>query len=260
MIFPCLGPVLERAADIAVRSGAMDLVSTDGKPGFFAIGQEAVGVIAIGQTALGVFALGQQARGVIAIGQMAIGVVALGQLSIGALWSTGMVGLAGPYGYGLVLHTVPRIFLEKNPDVHDASPAARLEDGSLKIGHLAATIGEAGITLDEMHLAVDTSAVTNVLTDAKARNFDRVMLTVDVVEDRDATGYREAKVTRRLVARSATAFWSSPPKRLAYAKPLGGGGMSLVTTHVVLRTLGGLVLFGLVAVFAIAPLVEMLFF
>lgn len=90
---------------------------------FFAVGQEATGVIAVGQLATGFIAIGQGATGVIAIGQMARGVVAVGMLSVGIVsvgmlsfglaYSVGMIGAGGKGGGGLILPLVP--VLPKRP-------------------------------------------------------------------------------------------------------------------------------------------------
>ena len=71
--------------------------------GVIAIGQQATGIIAVGQLATGVIAIGQLARGVIVVGQMAVGLVALGQLAVGVAWAAGMVGVGGSSGGLLVL-------------------------------------------------------------------------------------------------------------------------------------------------------------
>ncbi len=63
--------------------------------GVIAIGQQATGVIAIGQLATGVIAIGQLARGVIVVGQLALGVVCIGQLAVGVAWAGGMLGIGG---------------------------------------------------------------------------------------------------------------------------------------------------------------------
>lgn len=77
--------------------------------GFIAIGQVATGVIAIGQLATGVIAVGQVARGGICVGQGAIGLVTVGMGSVGIFHSTGMVGLGGRNGLGLILPLVPKV-------------------------------------------------------------------------------------------------------------------------------------------------------
>lgn len=83
---------------------------------FFAVGQEATGVIAVGQMATGVIAIGQMATGFIAIGQLARGVVAVGMLSVGVVsvgmlsgglaYSVGMIGVGGT-GKGAIVPLVP---------------------------------------------------------------------------------------------------------------------------------------------------------
>ena len=71
--------------------------------GVIAIGQQATGIVAVGQLATGVIAVGQLARGVIVVGQLAVGLVALGQLAVGVAWAAGMVGIGGSSGGLLVL-------------------------------------------------------------------------------------------------------------------------------------------------------------
>ena len=68
--------------------------------GVIAIGQLATGVIAIGQRATGVVAIGQLARGVFVVGQLAYGVVAIGQLGIGVGVVGGMIGVGGRKWFG----------------------------------------------------------------------------------------------------------------------------------------------------------------
>ena len=70
--------------------------------GVIAIGQQATGVIAIGQLATGVVAIGQLARGVVVFGQLAVGIVSVGMLSLGVAWCVGMVGVGATSGGGLV--------------------------------------------------------------------------------------------------------------------------------------------------------------
>jgi hypothetical protein len=72
--------------------------------GFIAVGQVASGFIAIGQEATGVIAIGQLARGFVAIGQLAVGVFAIGMGAVGVAWASGMVGVGGTSGPGLVLY------------------------------------------------------------------------------------------------------------------------------------------------------------
>jgi hypothetical protein len=72
--------------------------------GFVAVGQVASGFIAIGQEATGVIAIGQLARGFVAVGQLAVGVFAIGMGAVGVAWASGMVGVGGTSGPGLVLY------------------------------------------------------------------------------------------------------------------------------------------------------------
>lgn len=71
--------------------------------GVIAVGQVATGVIAIGQGATGVIAIGQLARGIFVVGQLAYGVVAIGQLGIGVGLVGGMVGIGGRAWIGWTL-------------------------------------------------------------------------------------------------------------------------------------------------------------
>lgn len=91
----------------------MRIFTADGSDvAFFAVGQEATGIIAIGQIANGVIAIGQIATGVIAIGQLARGFLAVGMLSlgvfsagmlgVGVFWTTGMLAIAPFAGPGML--------------------------------------------------------------------------------------------------------------------------------------------------------------
>lgn len=75
--------------------------------GFIAVGQIATGVIAIGQMATGVIAIGQLARGVVAVGMGAFGIVSVGMLAGGVVQATGMIGIAGMRGKGIVVPLMP---------------------------------------------------------------------------------------------------------------------------------------------------------
>jgi hypothetical protein len=82
--------------------------------GFIAIGQFATGVLAIGQLATGVVAIGQLARGGVAVGQGALGLVTIGMVSAGVLRATGMIGMGGVSGRGLLVYGLfPRPFLRR---------------------------------------------------------------------------------------------------------------------------------------------------
>lgn len=104
---------------------------------FFAVGQEATGVIAVGQMATGVVAIGQGATGFIAIGQMARGVIAVGMLSVGIVsvgmlsfglaYSVGMIGAGGKNGGGLILPLVP--LLPKRPKLPGLGSLAAIREG-----------------------------------------------------------------------------------------------------------------------------------
>jgi hypothetical protein len=76
---------------------------------FFTANPNEVGVIAVGQMATGIIAFGQLARGCIAVGQAAIGLVAVGQASVGVFQATGMVGVAGRRGFGIIIPLIPTI-------------------------------------------------------------------------------------------------------------------------------------------------------
>jgi hypothetical protein len=104
---------------------------------FFAVGQEATGVIAVGQMATGVIAIGQMATGVIAIGQLSRGVVAIGMLSVGLVsvgmlsfglvYCVGMLGAGGMRGAGFVIPLVP--ILPKRPKLPGLGSLAAIAQG-----------------------------------------------------------------------------------------------------------------------------------
>ncbi len=75
--------------------------------GVIAIGQMATGVVAIGQMATGVIAVGQVARGVVAVGMLAFGLVSFGMISVGLIFAAGMLGAGGRSGPGGILPLVP---------------------------------------------------------------------------------------------------------------------------------------------------------
>jgi hypothetical protein len=75
--------------------------------GVIAIGQMATGVIAIGQVATGVIAIGQVARGVVAVGMLAFGLVSLGMVSVGLIFAAGILGAGGRAGPGGIIPLVP---------------------------------------------------------------------------------------------------------------------------------------------------------
>jgi hypothetical protein len=138
--------------------------------GIIAIGANATGIIAIGQLATGVVAIGQLARGAIVLGQLALGLVAVGQLAVGVGWASGMVGLGGTSGPGLVLGLFGRLRLRRHrpqgrqllaPAVTPArlAVAAALVLGVAVLwwytagrGLLDALTREGGILLDRPHV------------------------------------------------------------------------------------------------------------
>ena len=152
----------------------MQLFSTDAhRPGFFAIGQEAVGVIAIGQSALGVVAIGQIARGVFCVGQGAIGVFCVGQGSVGLVHATGMLGIGGTSGYGIILHLLPRRVTEPLPSLPPTISVDALVGREISEGWIPARLardvnGEPTITA-EGNARIEASALRERLIAALLR-------------------------------------------------------------------------------------------
>ncbi len=167
----------------------MKIVSFEnGVPGFFAIAQEANGVIALGQVAVGVIAVGQLAIGGVAIGQLGFGLVGAGQLGIG-VYAAGGLGIGGR-GVGGILKLVPTV---DHP--RDLPPCTTIDaiiagwgDGWIEAqldrnaqGHAALIVG--GQALD---LKISTSVLANAYAEiaaspgsrvlAHVRRFDRVLV------------------------------------------------------------------------------------
>lgn len=243
----------------------MRLVSTDpDQPGIFAFGQFAVGVIAVGQLALGVVAIGQVARGVFALGQAAVGVFAVGQGAIGLYHGTGMVALAGPRGYGLALHLLPRVLREEPPLLPPAIAAAELLERRSERGWLHAKLldgaGGARVVLEGASAPVDTAMLQGRLDAARAEGNDWVHLLVSAEADVDEAGYREAETKVRLVAEDAIPYPSKPPWRFAYgAPPKGTPRFPVTPLGAALRTSGFVVAALIVLVATFLPLARSLF-
>ena len=108
--------------------------------GVIALGQFATGVIAIGQIATGVIAIGQVARGVVAVGQLALGVVTFAMVSAAVLWAGGMVGIAARAGLGFVLGLLPQANaqVEDGPSEFDPHAAPQASLSLWKVALLAA--------------------------------------------------------------------------------------------------------------------------
>ena len=79
-------------------------------------------MIAIGQVSLGVISIGQVARGIFCVGQGAVGVVCAGQGALGLWHASGLLGIAGQRGYGIILHTLPRLVREAPPELAAPTP------------------------------------------------------------------------------------------------------------------------------------------
>jgi hypothetical protein len=249
----------------------MRILSTDPRhPGFFAIGQEAVGVIAFGQLALGVVAIGQLARGVFAVGQLAVGVFAAGQGAVGLWHGSGMVAIAGQRGYGFALHLLPRIVTEPRSDVPNAESASEVLSGAAKSAWIPAKLyipphkppaspGASVIPDEALNVELDVSAVKPVLA-AGIGTSDRVMLRVRAERTAEVGGYREAHTETKLVAEEAIVFSSRPRWHLAYGQPPAGtpGTSPASGVELVARTFGWLVAFGIVAVATFLPLAQAL--
>jgi len=91
--------------------------------GIIAVGQRAVGVVAIGQDATGLLAVGQIARGVVAVGMLAFGIVAVGAGSVGLVYATGLAGVGGRPGRGLIGPLVPVPGPAASPDAQAEAPS-----------------------------------------------------------------------------------------------------------------------------------------
>jgi hypothetical protein len=241
------------------------LVSTNPDvPGVFAFGQIAVGVIAVGQFALGVVAVGQVARGVIAVGQAAIGVIALGQGAIGLYHGTGMVALAGPRGYGLALHLLPRAVREPPADLPTAlEPSAllerRVERGWLR-AELGATGGEARVALEGASGDVDTSALRGRLAAAWTEGNDRVHLLVRAEAVSSDLSYRASDPRVRLVAEDAIPHRSRPRWQFTYAAPpLGRPRFPVTPVSVTVRSIAYVLAAAVFVVVTLVPLLRALF-
>jgi hypothetical protein len=92
--------------------------------GVIAVGQRAVGVVAIGQDATGLLAVGQIARGVVAVGMLAFGIVAVGVGSVGLVYATGLAGVGGRPGRGLIGPLVPVPGPARSPEEQAEVPSS----------------------------------------------------------------------------------------------------------------------------------------
>lgn len=228
------------------------------EPGFFAVGQIAVGVIAFGQSALGVVAIGQLARGVFSVGQGAVGVVAIGQGALGLWHSTGMVAVGGQSGYGLVLHLVPRVVAEAPPALPETTDVAALRAGAASAGWLAAHLEPEG-TIANAGVPVDCAAIAEKLSDAARRGLDRAHVLVRARVEPDASGYRASAARVDLAAEDVIAYRASPRRYLSYARPPGGKpGPEASFVGIAARTVVWLGVFCVAFVVAFEPLFEAL--
>jgi hypothetical protein len=232
------------------------LLSTNpDQPGFFAVGQVAVGVIALGQSALGVIAIGQLARGVLCIGQGAIGVVAVGQGAVGLWHATAMLGLAGRTGSGIVLHLLPVRVKPPEADrlVATTTVEALLDHGS--DGWVACTIAKGRV--DEPR--IDVSSIAARVAEGARKGCDRAQVHVRAEVVADESGYRNVERHLRLVAEDVIVYDSRPQVTYAYATvPKNVIGPRASVTMIVLRSLLWLVALGLVSLVTFVPLAEAL--
>jgi hypothetical protein len=244
----------------------MRLFSTDpNEPGVFAVGQLSVGIFALGQMSLGIVAVGQLARGVFALGQLAIGVVAIGQGAVGLFHGTGMVGLAGQRGFGLVLHSLPRLVVEPAPPLEPTTPVSDIAAGNVPSGWISARLAEGpagpSVTADSGEaLDIDILPVHAQLIAGVSQGCDRVHLCVRREVAIDQSGYRDAHREVRLVAEQAVVYSSRRPWHLAYGLPPAGKlGEPATGVEIALRTLVFVVAFAIVSVATFWPLAEALF-
>jgi hypothetical protein len=237
------------------------IISTDpNHAGFFAFGQVAVGVIAFGQAALGVVAIGQLARGVFCLGQGAVGVVAVGQGAVGLWHATGMVGVAGQTGYGLVLHLLPRLVREPIPELPHTTPLDDFLSRSASNGWLGASLEADGLVQpDDRDVKIDTSAVHHKLVVGAHNGADRAHLKVRPNVVFDPSTYRQGGAHVELVAEEAIVYSASPRRHLAYGKPPSGKpGDPTGPMMIVARSVVWLIVFGFVSVISFLPLIEAL--
>lgn len=237
----------------------MRILSTDPEhPGFFAVGQMAVGVIALGQLALGVVAIGQVSRGIFCLGQGAVGVFAVGQGSVGLFHATGMLGLAGQRGYGIVLHTLPRLVTEPLPPHPDPTPLADIIDGKVASGWVPARIDANGlIEPEEGPAKLDASNVYTQLREAHAQGFDRAFVKLVGAVVPDASDYRSARSHRTLNAEEAIPYKSKRETYLAYGvPPRGAPGGRASFMGIVFRTLVWIIALTIVSIVSLVPLAE----
>jgi hypothetical protein len=201
----------------------MRFLSTDPRyPGVIGVGQEACGLFALGQSAHGIIAIGQLSRGVFVVGQLAIGVFAVGQGAIGLWHATGMVGLAGQRGYGLILHTLPRVVVaEPQPELPSTVALAEIAGGTISEGWVLARLvmkdGAPAVEPEDGDARVDVSAIFPMLAAALEQGRDRAAVRVRAMFVPDASsGYRSASAHVDLVASEAVPYRSRPPVHLAY--------------------------------------------
>jgi hypothetical protein len=235
----------------------MRIISTDpDQPGFFAVGQVAVGVIALGQSALGVIAIGQLARGVLCVGQGAVGIVAVGQGAIGLWHATAMLGLAGRTGSGLVLHLLP--FRVKPPQANRLVATTTIEallDGRESEGWVDCVLSNGH--LDEPR--IDASAIAAELVAAAQKRRDRAQVLVRAEVVADESGYRSAEKHVLLAARDVIAYDSRPEVTYAYATiPKNALGPSASPSMIALRSLLWLAALAIVSLVTFVPLVQAL--
>ena len=207
----------------------MRIISTDPRePGIIGVGQEACGIFAFGQTAHGVVAVGQLARGFFVVGQLAIGVFAIGQGAIGLWHATGMVGLAGQRGYGLILHTLPRLVTDPRPELPSVVPLAEIARGATAEAWVAVRIttreGAPAIDPDDGDALIDVSAIYPRLVAALQAGQDAACVKVRAsVVHGPSVGYRDPGAARlELVADDVVPFVRRPPTHLAFSVPPKG--------------------------------------
>lgn len=239
----------------------MRFISTNShEPGVFAFGQFAVGIVAFGQVSLGVIAVGQVARGVVAVGQAAMGVFTVGQLAVGLWHATGMIGVGGRSGFGLVLHLLPGIQREPSPELPTATTFEALHEGAASgsEGWLACRLSSDGTIVSDRY-PIDTSGIASRLREAAAAGYDCAHVKTAARVVPDPSGYREATAHVDLVAENVIVHRSRPRGYIAYPTLFRGQlGEPASVIGIVVRSLLWIAVTCLVVMATVLPLLRAL--